>query len=127
MAAGLMEIQQVCDPTRFSQEEALAAAKAWSRRSPLLYLEVALFLQEQCAIDHPDLEAISRTLDVIVELTPPCALVAVLRPILRECGPRLRSKCVLVLAQHEQNFAWAEKLMTDEDGRVRASVVEGLW
>jgi hypothetical protein len=127
MAAGLKEIQQVCDPVRFSLEDALASAQAWARRSPSLYLEVAVFLHEQCAVDDPDLEAIGRILHVIVELTPPCALVVVLRPILRECGPRLRSKCVLVLAHHEQNLAWAEKLMTDEDARVRASVVEGLW
>src|SRR5438105_4520572 len=117
----------MCDPARHSREDALRAAKDCARRSPLFYLEVARYLQDQCATDEPDLNAVSRTLDIIVESAPPCTLLVVLRPILRECDPRVRSKCVLVLAQHDQNVGWAEKLMSDDDGRIRASVVEGLW
>src|SRR6266567_9127772 len=115
MAATVREVLEVCDPARHSREDALRLARDWSRRSPLFYLEVARLLQEQGANDQPDLDAISRTLDIIVASTPVCALLVVLRPILREGGPRVRSKCVLVLAQHEQNLSWAEKLMGDDD------------
>jgi hypothetical protein len=127
MSACTREVQEVCDPVRYSREEARGIAKDWARRSPLFYLEVVRFLQQLCANDQPDLDAVTRTLDVIISSTPACALLVVLRPILRECGARVRSKCVLVLAQHERNLSWAEKLMADDDGRIRASVVEGLW
>jgi len=106
----------------------LASAEPGRRRSPSLYVELAIFLQEGNARpENPDLESYWRTLDVIVELTPRCALVAVLR---RSCASAVRGcgqSGVLVLAHHEQNLAWAEKLMTDGRRRVRASVVEGLW
>ena len=127
MVAGMQDIESICDPALRTREEAVAAANILARQIPALYLEVARFLQLRCTGEHPDLDSISRVLEVLVEITPSCALPVVLRPVLRESAPRLRSKCILILAQHEKDLGWAEKLMADDDGRVRASVIEGIW
>jgi hypothetical protein len=127
MVAGTREIEGICDPARHSCTEAIAAVRILARQVPSMYLEVARFLQQKCAGEHPDLDTICRTLEVLVEITPACALTVVLRPVLRESAPKLRSKCILILAQHEKDLGWAEKLMADDDGRVRASVIEGMW
>ena len=120
-------MKEVCDLARYTREEGAAVAKIWCRRSPTLYLDFARLLHALCSGDQFDLAAVSRVIDVIVTLTPPTTLLVVLRPFLREGGQRLRAKIVLVLAQNERNPGWAEKLMEDDDGRIRASVIEGLW
>jgi len=120
-------MQEICDPARYSREAALAAANVWRVRSPSLYPDLTGFLREHCSSDHVDLAFVARALDVLNVLTPSCALLMVLRPLLRDCGPRLRSKLVLVLVRQSQNLGWANKLLEDDDARIRASVIEGLW
>jgi len=127
MVAGIREIEAICDPARHTSQDAISEARTLDLQVPSLYLEVVRFLQQRCSEDHPDLETIGRILEVVVVITPACALAAVLRPVLRRSDPVLRAKCIQILAQHETNLGWVEKLMADDNARVRASVIESLW
>ena len=127
MTPTAQEIKDIFDPGKYSTETALAIARSWSGCGAPVYMDVAHYFQHLCSTSRPDLDTVTRGLEIIVAAVPAHALLVVVRPVLQWCSPKLRSKFIMILVTHTQNLRWAEGLMEDNDYRVRASVVEGLW
>lgn len=121
------ELIDLCDPDKHSREEALQLTKIAVMQDDSMHLRVARMVRDQAIAARPNLKLISRTLEVLDAAAPGSAFFSLLRPILRDCDPQVQSKCVLMLARREADLSWADKLMENDDARLRANVIEGLW
>lgn len=121
------ELSLLCDPEKHSKEKAFETIRSAAAGDKALHLKVARILQDQCTADHPNLNLIGRTLEVLDTAASPRVFIALVRPILRSCDPLVQSKCVLMLARRETDLLWAYRLLDSGDSRLRANVVEGFW
>jgi hypothetical protein len=121
-------LAELCDPEVHSLEEAGRLARGLADGGQLRHAELAQLLRAQCTAAFPNLALVERALRVAHAAVPASMLIFLLKPILRDSDPRVQSKCYLLLARHEELFiAWAERLFCDDEARIRANVIEGLW
>jgi HEAT repeats len=120
-------LSDLCNPSRYSKEEAIRLAKHLATNDRSFHLNVGKMLQEENRRDKLNFEAITRILDILDVAAPSCVLISLVMPLFRNGDSRLQSKCATFLARHEQSLTWARKLLSTGDARVRANVVEGLW
>ncbi len=90
-------------------------------------LDLSRFLRLQCFSEHLSLPVVYRGLEVLEAIVDEGRLLTVLRPFLKSDFPQIVSKCVLILGQRCSNLNWMWTVMSDDDDRVRANLVESLW
>ncbi|MFB3828255.1 MAG: HEAT repeat domain-containing protein [Bryobacteraceae bacterium] len=74
-----------------------------------------------------DDETASRLLDVLEGLAEGARLGPLIAPLLGHASPRVRSKAALLLGKANRSGQWAGRQFADNDARVRANIIEGLW
>ena len=126
---GNLLLVPLADPTLFSIETAVALARTLVRLDALLDLKLMqlLFGGDSLETGEVDTAKAQRVLEIVAALPKHTRILPLLLKLLRLPHPRLRSKAVLLFCQVSKNTQWAERRMTDDDARVRASAVEGLW
>jgi HEAT repeat protein len=117
------------DPTLFPVDTAVGLAKDLVRLDPLLDFKLMqlLFGWDHLDSDELDIPRAQRVLEIVAVLPKHTRILPLLLKLLRFPNPRLRSKAVLLFCQISQNPQWAERRLADDDARVRANAVEGLW
>jgi hypothetical protein len=79
----------------------------------------------QWPYDVPESET-AHVLEVVGEISDCRRLVMPLMKFLKLPQKQLRSKAVKLIARASQNPGWAEILLTDDDPRVRANLIDGI-
>lgn len=126
---GELVIGSLADPALYSKETATQLARLWTEVEPLLDLKLLkLLFRDDAAVECPvDVLQARRVLDILSALPVSPHIVPLLLKLQRSEDASLRSKAILLFARASRNTRWAARRMADEDSRVRASVVEGLW
>jgi len=119
----------LADPKLFPVGVAMSLAQAVARLDPLLDFKLMqlLFRGDQTDDGEVDPVKAQRVLEIVTVLPKHTRILPLLLKLLRFSDPRLRSKAVLLFCQVSKNPQWAERQLSDDDARVRASAVEGLW
>jgi len=131
-AAVLLEnniaVQVVCNPCRFSLEDAIHLSRAASRfdRSFDAKLLTRLAGPPRLWPEEVPVEEIVYVLEIIHSISPCKNLVMPLIKFVNHPNRRVRSKAAKLMARAIQNLAGAQRLMSDPDPRVRANMAEGL-
>jgi hypothetical protein len=122
-------VGSLADPALYSKETATGLAKLWMEVEPLLDLKLLkLLFRDDAAVECPvDVLQARRVLDILSALAVGPHIVPLLLKLQRSEDASLRSKAILLFARASRNTRWAARRMADQDSRVRASVVEGLW
>jgi hypothetical protein len=107
--------------------EAIRQAKLLMERSSAFDFSFARFLQLQLSAANPRLPTIIRGLEILGAITAEANVPTLLRFFLRAGIPQIISKCALILGRRCPNVDWIGRLMADQDGRVRANLIEALW
>jgi HEAT repeat protein len=74
-----------------------------------------------------DVQRALRTMKIVSALQVSMHIQPLLLKLMRFTHPQLRSKATLLFCQLNRNPQWAERKLSDEDGRIRANIIEGLW
>ena len=113
--------EALCDPVVFSTVRAIEIARA-ANQAPFL-LDAAL------ARRLPDLEAhkAEHVLTILDAIAEGSRIVPMLRYLLRDSNPRLRSKASLLVGRAIRNPEWLGQQMRDAEPRVRANAIQALW
>lgn len=77
--------------------------------------------------DDPPPEVATRILEILNAAMDPASIAPLLRRILLHPNARVRSKATLLIGRGHTGIGALEKLVLDEDPRVRANAVEALW
>jgi HEAT repeat protein len=118
---------KICDPSFGTLEEAIRQARLRNRARPGFDLDLNEFLHVCCAAAQPDLGVILRGLEVLERITEESRLFSVLRPFLKSTEPRIASKAILLLGRRFRNMNWIRNVLSENDDRIRANLVEALW
>jgi hypothetical protein len=105
--------------------EAVFMARLALQIDPLL--DIALAKQ---AAENPDpslSERTERVLAVLSAVSDGGRVLPWLSVLLRHPSPRVRSKAALMLGRGTRNARWVEKILHEDDARVRANAVESIW
>lgn len=113
----------LCDPQN-SMEDSLDVIQILARYDPFFDAHFARSL-----LNHEQMsdQACHRGLAVLQRLGGSPRLIPVLIQFLRSRDARIRSKAALILGQLTPTLGLIERLMREQDARVRANFVEGLW
>ena len=123
-----MSLSNLCDPALHSRDEAIRLIGGPDGGGASVGPDLAHLLRQACTARQPDLGRVERILDIAEAVMPTGFLIPVLRPIIRDCDSRVQSKVFLSFSRNEESFIpWAERLAEDQDPRIRANVIEGLW
>ena len=120
-------VTKICDPGTYSLNDAIQAGKSNAAAIPGFELHLVRFLQAQCLSRHVLLPTVFRGLDVLGGMLEENRLVTLLRPFLRSSNPQIASKCVLVIGRQSRSMAWLNSVMSENDERIRANLIESLW
>jgi hypothetical protein len=115
-------IEKLCDPA--SGEDAIQLAQTLARQEPRFD---AHFAKTLLVDDRMDEESLRRGLVILEKLGSGGRLVPILIQFLRSPDGRIRSLAALMLGRINPTRSLSHRLMRDEDPRVRANFVEGLW
>ena len=74
-----------------------------------------------------DSETVLRVLDLLDQLSPGSRLILLLNHLTTHADRRIAAKATLLVGRRLRNQDWVAQHLDSEDGRVRASAVEGLW
>lgn len=119
--------EEILDPARCSTEEAIRAARLRASEDPSYELQVTQFLNNQWMSRRINMPVIERGMEVLAAIGSPGRVFGVLRTALAQSDPELRSKAALALGRNVDSIQVLEKLIIDEDARVRANTVEAVW
>ena len=114
---------KLCDPAA-SLDGSVCVAKALTQHEPYFYTR---FAKSLLLDDRMTDAARQRGLAILRKLGNGRGLIPVLIQFLRDRDGRIRSKAALMLGQIMSAQGIMDRLMRDEDARVRANFVEGLW
>jgi HEAT repeat protein len=114
---------KLCDPAA-SLDASACVAKTLSRHEPRFDVRFAKTLLHD---DELTERARQRGLAVLEKLGSGGRLIPILIQFLRDPDSRIRSKAALMLGQIVPSQGIMDRLMGDDDARVRANFVEGLW
>jgi hypothetical protein len=124
-------IPQICDPSLFNLDEAIAEARVCDIASAPLELRLVKFLQDQCLDNPQPLPTVLRGLEVLSGILRPAPneetrLITLLRPFLKSDNLEIASKCALLLGRHDRSMQWLKTVM-EKTERSRANLIESLW
>jgi hypothetical protein len=74
-----------------------------------------------------DSESVLRILDLLDKLSPGSRLILLLNHLTHHADRRIAAKATLLIGRRLRSREWVARQLDSTDGRVRASVVEGLW
>ena len=116
-------VAKLCDPAA-SLDGSVCAAKALTQHEPNFYTRFAKGL----LIDDRMTEAArQRGLTILKNLGSGAQLIPTMMQFLQDPDGRIRSKAALMFGKIISGRGIMERLVRDEDARVRANLVEGLW
>lgn len=121
-------IMELVDPLRHSLEEAARMAKMLLHADPMLDVRLAHALPRtdgQPSALSP--KQCARLLHVLDGASAGSRLVPVVLHLARHPDPRLRSKAALFVSRRIGKTEWVNRFLGEEDVRVRANAIEGLW
>ncbi len=114
-----------CDPSAFSLEEELAITRELFQADPSLDLKLA---RRFSRLAHPMSADVSeRTLELLSEISNNRRVLPMVIRLLHDPNPRVRSKAALMIGRGGLAPHIAERLLGENDPRVRANAVEALW
>jgi HEAT repeat protein len=116
-------VAKLCDPTA-SLDASVRAAKLLSQHEPRFDARLAKLLLSD---DRMSEQTRQRGLTVLEKVGNSSRLIPILIQFLRRPDSHVRSKAALIFGQIMPTQGILERLMGDEDTRVRANFVEGLW
>ena len=126
-------VEKVCDPQRFSVNQAIMLARTRAEAVPGFEMKIVRYLQSHC-LSRPvaAIPTVFRGLEVLGGMIgrgdmEERRLIALLRPFLRSSDPQVASKCALVIGRRSTNLAWFGDTMAEDDFRIRANLIEALW
>jgi len=114
---------KLCDPAA-SLDESVSVAKALSQHEPRFDAQFARTLLNDSQMSEAARE---RGLAVLEKLGNSGRLIPILIQFLRDPDHRIQSKAALMFGRIMSTRGIVDRLMRDEDARVRANFVEGLW
>jgi HEAT repeat protein len=114
-----------CDPAVFSLEEELAITRELFQADPGLDLKLA---HRFSRLAYPMSADVSeRTLELLSEISNNRRVLPMVIRLLYDPDPRVRSKAALIIGRGSLAPHIAERLLGENDPRVRANAVEALW
>ncbi len=113
---------------RLTREDSVRIARVAAKFDPSLHVTLLRHLMENRAQGQAlrELDPV-RMLEIVEAVSAGSGAMALVSQLLRHPDGRVRSKAALLLGRGNRNPHFAERLMTDEDGRVRANALEALW
>ena len=114
-----------CDPSAFSLEEELAITRELFQVDPSLDLKLARRFSRLAYPMSPDVS--ERTLELLSEISNNRRVLPMVIRLLHDPNPRVRSKAALMIGRGGLAPHIAERLLGENDPRVRANAVEALW
>lgn len=117
------------DPVLFPVDAAITLAKICIRLDPMLDFKLLdqLFQGDYLDAGVIDVQRALRTMKIVSALRVSMHIQPLLLKLMRFTDPQLRSKATLLFCQLSRNPQWAERKLSDEDARIRANIIEGLW
>ena len=117
------------DPVLFPVDAAITLARICIRLDPMLDFKLLDQLFQGAYLDAGviDVQRALRTMKIVSALQVSMHIQPLLLKLMRFTHPQLRSKATLLFCQLNRNPQWAERKLSDEDGRIRANIIEGLW
>lgn len=124
--------EEGCDPKRSSRkeairEDAIRIARQRAREHLAFDLQISQILNSQWLSRRTDIQAVERWLDLFGPIASLGRFFGVLRTVMSQGNPKLRSRAALALAGRVESASILERLMSETDFRVRANTIEALW
>jgi hypothetical protein len=125
-------VEKICDPDQFKLTQAITLAKTGAEVLPGYEIAIVRYLQSQCLSKSAAMATVFRGLEVLEGIlghseSDESRLMALLRPFLRSSDAAIISKCVLILGRRSNSVAWFATIMSENDFRIRANLIEALW
>ena len=118
---------QLMDPSRMSRKELAELCRNWMAWDNQVDLRLARLTPGRGGGGQLPTETVVRILDVLDEISPGPRLILLLNHLTQHPNRRIAAKATMLVGRRLRNQDWVVRQMENEDGRVRASVVEGLW
>jgi HEAT repeat protein len=119
-------VEILVDPSALELGKAVLLARSLLQFEPLLDVKLLQKVAED-GVAEGDVARVRRALDIVAELPPDARVLPLLSRLLRINDPRVRSKAALLFTRAGQNARWVREKLSEEDVRVRANIIEGLW
>jgi hypothetical protein len=111
-----------------SRKELMEVCQKWMALDSQLDVKLArLTPGREAGAGQLPAETVVRILDVLDGISPGPRLILLLNHLTRHPNRRIAAKATLLVGRRLRNQDWVARQMENQDGRVRASVVEGLW
>jgi HEAT repeat protein len=121
-------IKSLCDESAFTLAQAIALAQNAARSDPRLPLRILhhLLYDRERTREGIGSDA-GRLLDIIGAVSSSSSILPLLSPLLTDSDARVRSRVALLIAKGNRSAKWVERRTAEDDPRVRANAIEGLW
>jgi hypothetical protein len=123
LSTGTRTAAELCDPAA-SLQDSIRMAKVLMQNEPRFD---ARFAKGLLGDEQMTEAARHRGFEILQNLSSSVKLTPILIQFLRDPDRRIRSKAAMMFGQIMPAQRIREQLMADEDARVRANFVEGLW
>jgi hypothetical protein len=123
LGASARAAEQLCNPAA-SLEDSIALAHTLAKHEP--HFDVH-FAKNLLVGNQASEEALQRGLSILEKLGTCRRLTPILIQFLRSPNNRVRSRAALIMGRIAPTRNLLYRLMRDEDSRVRANFIEGLW
>jgi len=120
-------LMQVVSPSRMSRKELVELCRKWMAMDDQLDVRLARLTPGREGAGKLPPETVVRVLDVLDEISPGPRLILLLNHLTKHSNRRIAAKATLLVGRRLRNQDWVARQMENDDGRVRASAVEGLW
>ena len=122
-------LNELCNPDLYPFEAAVNKAKELMTLNPRLDLELAAMAPRKTteAADRLAGPSVERLLDLLDTISPGVRTLNSLVHLLDDPDLRIRSKAAILIGRRVGNLHWAERVLEDQNPRVRANVIEALW
>jgi HEAT repeat protein len=123
LGSNVRAVEKLCDPAA-ALEDSVVLAQTLAKHEPRFDVHFAknLLVDEQATE-----EVLQRGLSILEQLGSCGRLTPILIQFLRSPNPRVRSRAALMMGRIVPTRNLIHRLMRDEDSRVRANFIEGLW
>jgi hypothetical protein len=113
---------------RFSRSELLEVGQYLMTIEGLMDVRlVRLFPGRTMSDSKLSQEAVLRALDLLDQLSPGSRLILLVNHLTQHANQRIASKATILVGRRLRNQDWLAQHLDSENGRVRASAIEGLW
>jgi hypothetical protein len=122
LVANNLLLAALCDPG-ISREQTRALARAALRVDSMADMTLAKALA-----NLPEgLGDVVRLMEILDEISDGDRIFPALLRLMHHENPHIRSKAVLMIGRGGRGVRWAERLLADENPRVRANAIESMW